>query len=256
MLRKFLLTTSLALAALAAAGCAADTVAELPTAAELYSQAKELAASADFDGADKKFDELVSTYPTSVYSQQAILDQIFLFHRRREYALAIDTANQFMQLYPDHAEVPYALYMKGVVYFRENRGLLDYIGKQDPSSRAQDLKRLSFEAFEELTQRFPESKYAPDAAKRMSYLINALARNEALIANFYYKQGAYLAVINRAKNILRQYPDSVAIEEALLLLERAYANIGADDAAADTRRILEANFGKYREDELPEDEDT
>ena len=239
-MKKFFVILTL----LALSGCA-STPEEPPTASELYTEATREAARANFIGAEEKFEELISTFPTSVYAQQAILDQIHLYHKRREYDLAIDTADQFISLYPDHEKVDYAMYMKGIIYFRGNRGILDHIGQQDSTSRSQELKRLSFDAFRELITQYPDSKYAPDSTERMKYLINALARNEIHTANYYLKQNAYLAVIGRAKEVLSSYPDSDSLEEALLLLEIAYRNLGANDAADDAKRLLELNFKKY-----------
>ena len=232
---------SLILFAAALAGCA-QTPEDPPTAAELYDEATELHNGAKYADADAKFDELASTFPTSSYTQQSLLDRVYYFLQRREYVKAIDSADRFVDLYPNHPQTPYAIYMKGVVYFRENRGLLDVIGQQDPSSRDTRLMQLSFEAFSEVVENYPDSRYAADAADRMRYLINALAKNEVHIADYYYKRGAFLAVVGRAENILRIYPDSTSTEAALILLSDAYGELGAAAAAEDARRLLEINF--------------
>lgn len=229
----------------------ASTPEEPPTAAELYAEADELTNRADYDAAGEKYGELISTYPTSVYSQQALVDQIYSNYRRQEYAKAIDSANQFLSSYPDHPRAAYAMYMKGVVYFRENRGFLDYIGQQDPSDRAPRLKRQSFEIFRDLAERYPDSKYAGDAITRMRYLINSLARGELKVAGYYYERGAYLAAVNRVQHMLTEYPDSSSLREALLLLADAYDQLLLCAAAADSRRLAEENFGVGAADNAP-----
>ena len=222
-------------------GCATAPE-EPPTAAELYAETNELTSEARYDAADEKYDELKSTYPTSPYTQQAILDQIHNFLSRREFALAISSADEFISLYPDHPQTPYALYMKGITYFREDRGILDRIGRQDPTKRDPQLMQLSYEAFQQLLNGYPDSKYAVDAADRMRYLVNSLARGEMHIANYYYRRGAYPSAINRAQKVLEIYPDSTSSEEAVTLLFLAYQNIGATAAADDMRRLLELNY--------------
>lgn len=236
------LTLSFLIFALAlASGCATapDTP---PSAAELYAEARSLANAADYENANNKYNELKSTYPTSPYAQQAVLEQIYGYLQRREFALAIAAADEFILLYPDHPQTPYAMYMKGTIYFRQDRGLLDKIGRQDPTERDSFLMRLSFEAYRELVDNYPDSEYTPDAVERMRYLINGLAKSEIHVATFYYEQGAYSAAIARAQNMLETYPDSTSNEDALVILMRAYEHIGAYGASQDAREVLEINF--------------
>lgn len=223
------------------AGCASAPE-ETPTAADLYNEATKLNNQANYIAADDKFSELSSTYPTSRYTQQAILDQLHSYHIRKKYSQAVDAANQFINLYPDHPQVPYAIYMKGIVYFREDRGFLDRFGKQDQSERDQSLLRASYEAFKKLVDDYPDSRFAADATNRMRYLVATMAAHEAHIADYYYRRGAHLAAISRAKQTLASYPDSPATERALEILLAAYQQIGAADGVANTRRLLEKNF--------------
>lgn len=222
-------------------GCATAPE-EVATAGELYTEAKDLEGAANYTGADEKYRELKSTYPTSPYTQQAILDQIYGYLNRREFALAVSAADEFISLYPDHPQTPYAMYMKGVIYFREDRGVLDKINKQDTSERDPQLMRLSYQAFRELLDTYPDSQYVPDATKRMRFLINGLARNEMHVAYYYFNRDAYVAAAGRAKNVLDIYPDSNSSEAALVLLLKVYQALEADAAAEDIRRILELNF--------------
>ena len=225
-----------------AAGCASTPEDETKTAAELYAEANDFKRAANYIAADAKFEELSSTYPTSRYAQQAILDQLHSFYRRKKYENAIDAANQFINLYPDNPNVPYAMYMKGIIHFREDRGFLDRIGEEDPSERDSSLMKLSYEAFEELITTFPESRFSPDATKRMRYLVNSLARYEIHVARYYHERGAYLATIARINTLLASYPDSDSTEAALVILLDAYKQLGSNEGVANTRRLLELNF--------------
>ena len=229
------------LAASALFGCAAP-VAEAPTAEELYAEGGKLHSRADYAGAAEKFEELISTYPTSPYSQQAVLDLAYSYHRRGQYDDAADEADRFLDQFPDNRHVAYALYLKGLAFFREDRGVLDFIGRQDPAARDPQEMRYAYETFTELMEEHPESPYAADAARRARYLINALARHDVLVGRYYFRRGAYLAAIGRAREVMRIYPDSLAVEDALVLLRDAYSALGAEDVSADARRLLELNY--------------
>lgn len=235
------LSATLALAAALLGGCATAPE-DIKSAAELYADATGHANAARYEQADDAYAQLKSTYPTSPYARQAVLDQLYGYLQRREHLLAVAAADEFLNLYPGSPHVPYALYMKGVVYFREDRGLMDRIGQQDPSSRSPDLMQHSYESFAALLANFPDSPYAEDAALRMRYLINALAKSELHIARYYHRRAAYPAAIGRLRDLLATYPDAAALPQALALLADSYSKIGAADAAADTQRLLEANF--------------
>jgi len=110
------------------------------------------------------------------------------------------------------------------------------------SERDQHSARESFEAFRELVERFPDSRYAPDARLRMTYIINSLAQSQVHIARHYLNRGAYVAAINRAQTAVTDFDGVPAAEEALSIMWRAYQALGMTDMANDTRRILEQNF--------------
>src|SRR5204862_22840 len=87
---------------------------------------------------------------------------------------------------------------KGIVNFNDNLGMFSFIARQDLSERDQKAAKESFEAFKELVNRFPESKYTPDARARMTYIVNSLAKYEVHVARYYYSRGAYVAAIGLA----------------------------------------------------------
>lgn len=199
-------------------------------------------ARADYERAREKYDELVATFPASAYSQQGILDLAYLHYRRGEYESAIDAADRFLDAYPDHDSVDYALYLKGLSYFQEDQNIIDRLGFQDPTERNPESMRQAFFVFKQLVERFPDGEYAEDTAQRMRYLINALSRGEMHIANYYYRRGAPLAAIGRARRVLDNYPDSAAAENALEILVLAYRFIGSEQEMDKARRMLELNF--------------
>ena len=110
--------------------------------------------------------------------------------------------DRFIRTYPNHPNVDYAYYLKGLVYFREDQGLFGYVYELDLSERDPKEMRESFAAFKELVAKFPDSRYAEDASARMRYLTNALGMYEVHVARYYYNRGAYVAAANRAQAAL------------------------------------------------------
>ncbi|MBM3396063.1 MAG: outer membrane protein assembly factor BamD, partial [Betaproteobacteria bacterium] len=98
-----------------------------------------------------------------------------------------------------------------------------------------------FEAFKEVVTRFPNSRYAGDAAARMTYIINSLAGGEVKIAQYYLRREAYVAAVNRATYVLENYPQSPAQEQALAIMVTAYDAMGLNDLGATAQRLLDMN---------------
>lgn len=208
----------------------------------IYAEAKEALDNGQYDLAIKRYEALEARFPYGRYSQQGQLEIAYAYYKQKEQTSAVAAAERFMKLHPNHPNVDYAYYLKGLAYFNEDDGLVARISRQDPTERDPKSARDAFDAFKDLAQRFPESKYTPDAVSRMKYLINALASHEVHVARWYIKRGAYVAAANRAQYALRNYPQAPAQEEALLIMIRAYNALGMSDLRDDAERILKKNF--------------
>src|SRR5712671_1679712 len=184
------------------------------TAERLYGEAKDLMSSKEWQKAIKYLEKLEARFPYGRYAQQAQLEVAFAYWKDGERASAIAAADRFIKLYPNHPNVDYAYYLKGLINFNELQGgPLSFLTTPDMTDRDPKASREAFEAFKEVVTRFPESKYAEDSASRMRYLVNALASHEVHVARYYMKRGAYLAAANRVQFAIRNYPQAPAIEE-------------------------------------------
>lgn len=209
---------------------------------KLYAEARDEASNNAFDKAISYYEKLEGRAAGTPLAQQAQLEKAYAQFKSNELAQALATLDRFMRLHPASPAYDYALYLKSLVNFNENMGLLALVGRQDLSERDQRAAKESFEALKELVTRFPNSKYAPDAKARMAYIVNSLAQYEIHVARYYFSRGAYVAAISRAQQALVDYDGSPAQEEALYILFRAYDALGMKELASDSRRILEKNY--------------
>jgi len=212
------------------------------SANKLYSEAKDAMAEGAFDKAIKLFEKLESRYPYGRYSQQAQLDIAYANYKQQEPAAAIAACDRFIKMHPNHPNVDYAYYLKGLVNFNEDLGLLGSISMQDLTERDPKAAKESFDSFKELVTRFPESRYTPDATARMNYLVNALSAHEVHVADYYMRRGAYVAAVNRAQAALKTYPDAPSNEEALFIVVKGYDALGMNDLRDDADRVMHKNF--------------
>ncbi len=235
-----------ALAAFLVAGCnlLPEVKEETATwsAEKIYSTAHDAMLEGNYTRAIKLFETLESRYPYGRYAQQAILEGAFANWRASEQAAATAACDRFIRTYPNHPNVDYAYFLKGLVYFREDQGLFGYVYELDLAERDPKQMRESFAAFKELVARFPQSRYAEDAKSRMRYLSNALGRYEVNVAKYYYGRGAYVAAANRAQAALINTPQTASNEEALDVLMKSYDKLGLKQLSDDSRTVLAKTF--------------
>ncbi len=211
-------------------------------AQKLYSEAKDSMNDGAWERAIKMFEKLEARYPYGRYAQQSQLEVAYAYYKSGEQVSAVAACDRFIKLHPNHANVDYAYYLKGLAYFNEDLGMLGTLANQDLSERDPKATREAFATFKELSQRFPDSKYTPDAQLRMRYLVNALANHEVHVARYYYKRGAYVAAANRAQATIKDFPQSPAVEEALFLLVQSYDALNMPELRKDAERVMRQNF--------------
>lgn len=212
------------------------------SAAKLYSEARDELSGGNYEKAIQYFEKLESRYPFGTYAQQAQMEIAYANYRLGDQAQALAAVDRFIKLHPNHPNVDYMYYLRGLINFSGNVGFLDFLTKQDPSERDPKATREAFDAFRQLAERFPDSVYTKDAIARMKYLVDAMAQYEVHVANYYYRRGAYLAAANRAQMVVSQYQKAPAVEEALFLMVRAYDAMGLTDLRDDAERVMRKNF--------------
>ncbi|MEX2164048.1 MAG: outer membrane protein assembly factor BamD [Sulfuricaulis sp.] len=227
-------------------GCAGIT--EDPTKKwsqeRFYREAREKMMDGAYEDAIKYFETLEARFPYGRYSEQAQLEIAYAYYKYDEPALAIAAADRFIRLHPTHPNVDYAYYLKGLVNFRGERGIVNWLlgSSDDLTDRDPKSARESYNAFREVVDRFPNSRYAKDAQQRMAYLYDAQAKYETQVARFYYERDLHVAAINRSKYALENYPRTPATEDALGIMALSYQKMGITQLYDDTLRILKKNF--------------
>jgi outer membrane protein assembly factor BamD len=209
---------------------------------KLYNEAKDEMAAGGYDKAIGFYEKLEGRAAGTPLAQQAQLDKAWAQYKTNEPIQAVATLDRFIKLHPASPALDYALYLKGLVNFNDNLGLFSSLAEQDLAERDPKQAKESFEAFRELAQRFPNSKYTPDARLRMAFIKNSLARSDVHVARFYLQRGAYVAAMNRAQAAVQEYRDVPAVEEALFILYQCYDKLGLEQLRNDTRRVLESTY--------------
>ena len=239
-MRILVLTTAATLLALLA-GCGDTPRQQVGNAERLYEMAKRASDNGNYRDAIAYYEQLEARFPFSNPARQGQLDLMYAYYKNREPESAIDQADQFIRENPAHPRVDYAYYIKGLVQFERNPNFLERWFNADLSERPPIDARKSFQAFQTILERFPNSQYAEDSRKRMVFLRNRLAAYEVYVAEYYLKRGAWVGAINRCKYAIENYDGSPQIQRALAIMAESYRKLGMDDLAADTEKVLKEN---------------
>ena len=234
------LTVTLLLSACAGDGKKDDT--DIWSEAKLYSEATDKLNDGDFTRCGKYFEKLEARFPFGPYSQQAQINAAYCHWKALEQAQALVAIDRFIKLHQGSPNIDYGYYLRGLITFNDDLGWLGKFTGQDLSERDPQAAKDAFESFKVVAERFPNSKYAPDALDRMRYIVNSLAEADVIVARYYFQRGAYLAAANRAQLVIRDYDRAPAVEEALYILYKSYQQLGMVDLSKDAARVFKLNF--------------
>lgn len=234
--------------ALLALGCSSPPRNESPddTAQRLYREAREDIEAGAYDRATKSLERVEGLAAGTLLAQQAQIDLAYVKWKAGERESALTTIDRFIKLNPSSPALDYAMYLRGIINFNDNLGLLGIFAGQKLSERDQRASRDAWQSFKQLVDQFPTSRYAPDARARMDYIVNSLAAYEVHVARYYLRRGAYLAAANRAQQTVTDFQQTPAIEEALYILVQAYDRLELTQLRDAADRVLRLNYPQSR----------
>lgn len=225
-------------------GCSKDDIEEDLESTELayYTSAQSSLRAGNYEGAIRKLQLLESRFPFGRYAEQAQLELIYAYYKSAQPEAARAAADRFIRLHPNHPNVDYAYYLRGMISFEQDRSFLANFIPMDPSKRDPGAARQSFDDFSQLIRRFPASEYTPDAQQKMKYLRNLLAASEINVARYYIKRGAYVAAVNRGRYVFENFQGSVAVPDALAIMIEGYQLLDMEELASQTLLVLSTNY--------------
>lgn len=212
---------------------------------ELYQQAQEDLDNSSYTSAISKLKALESRYPFGRYAEQAQLELIYAYYKNVEPEAARSSADRFIRLHPQHPNVDYAYYLKGLASFDQDRGIVARFLPLDLTKRDPGAARDSFNEFAQLTSRYPNSRYAPDAKARMIYLRNLLAAYEVHVAHYYLTRQAYVAAANRGRYVVENFQETPSVADGLAVMVEAYQRLQLNDLAASSLETLKLNYPEH-----------
>ncbi|MEZ5828307.1 MAG: outer membrane protein assembly factor BamD [Hyphomicrobiales bacterium] len=198
----------------------------------IYGQAEALIDKGDYKEAARQYEEVDINHPYSQEARRAIVMAAYAYYKAGDYDDAISAADRYLTLHPGTKESDLAQSIIGMSYYDR---ILD-------PKRDQTFARRSLQAYDTLLQRYPDSRYAPEAQNRVRILRDLLAANEMTIGRYYLRKNNFLAAINRFRTVVTEYQTTEQIEEALMRLTEAYMALGIVNEAQTAAAVLGHNF--------------
>lgn len=226
----------LLLSCLLLAGCSDDDeFADYPATPVdvLYNSGMNNLLSDDPDQAVKFFDEVERQHPYSPWATRAQLMSAYTLYLANKYDDAIENLDRFIQLHPGNKDLfEYAYYLKAMCYYEQISDV----------ERDQKMTSLALESLRAVVQRFPDSKYARDAALKIDLALDHLSGKHMAIGRYYQSQKEYLAAINRFRRVIESYQTTTQVPEALHRLVECYLALGIVQEAKSTAAVLGYNY--------------
>ncbi|MGB0987204.1 MAG: outer membrane protein assembly factor BamD [Pseudoalteromonas spongiae] len=244
-LSKRSLALALAISVLSACSSAPDEedIQRVPNKSPqaLYQDAKETLDSGLYVRAIELLSAIDSRYPFGPLSKQVQMDLIYAYYQSNNTEQATATIDRFIKLNPNHKDLDYMYYMRGLVNIKAHENAFQEYFGIDRADRDTKRTRIAYEDFATLVKNYPDSKYTNEAKKRMAWLLNKMARYELKVANYYYDREAYLAAANRCKYLVEHFSKSSYTKQALELMVKSYDKLGLSELKNNAQAVLDAN---------------
>lgn len=211
-------------------------------AQQLYEKAKTSMEAGNFSNAAATLSALDSRYPFGPLSHQVQLDLIYSYYKSGKTEETLATVDRFIRLNPNHSDIDYAFYMRGLTNMESDSNLFQELMNIDRADRDPAKSREAFNDFRRLIQQYPNSKYAADARKRMLHIKERLARYEIAIARFYMRREAFVAAANRGRYVIEHFPDSTQVQQALEIMVSSYDQLGLEELKQNAMKTLKLNY--------------
>jgi outer membrane protein assembly factor BamD len=219
-----------------------DLVLRSRSAQSLYEDAKEKMRLGNFNAATESLSAFDSRFPFGPLSHQVQLDLVYGYYKTGRSDEALATIDRFTRLNPNHSDVDYAIYMRGLTNMEADSNLFQELVGIDRSDRDPSNSRQAFNDFRRLIEKYPNSKYAADAQKRMLHIKSRLAKYEISIARYYMRREAYVAAANRGRYVIEHYPDTRHVQQALEIMVECYDQLQLDDLKNNAMKTLKLNY--------------
>jgi outer membrane protein assembly factor BamD len=199
---------------------------------EAYQEGMNSLEGGDVLFAAKKFSEAEILFPQSIWAPKSALMAAYSYYSQDYYGDAIAELERYIRVYPLDKNLDYAYYLLGTSYYEQI------------VSEKKDLQSISKakENFTIVVNKFPNTEYSLDAKFKIDLINEILASKEMYIGRYYFEKKKWIASINRFRNVVDNYDETIYAEEALHRLVEVYYVLGLEDESKKYAKLLGYNY--------------
>ena len=199
---------------------------------KLYEDAYQAFEKGDYFYAQKKFSEAELNFEVVELASKSAIMSSYCLYGINFYSQALESIESFIKKYPADKNIIYAHYLTAVIYFEQ---ISDEKKDIEPLIKAKE--KINF-----FLKTYPNNDYAIDLQFKKDLIINQLAAKELFVAKYYISTKKWIPAIKRLQNIVKNYDQTVFIEEALHRLVEINYHLGLESEAKRYANILGYNY--------------
>jgi outer membrane protein assembly factor BamD len=198
----------------------------------IYKKANRLLKEGEYSEAAAEFKDVDTLFPYSVKANEGQILAAYCHFLASNYQDVLREIEVFLRYHPSHELVPYAMYLKAMSLYME------------VSSAGRDSKAAleAKQAFVELINKFPNSRYHDDSLRRIVVLDDIIAAHEMIIGRFYQKNKNVLAAIGRYNFVISKLPSANYTPEAYYRIVECCSFAGLKEEAKEACEVLKLGY--------------
>ena len=182
--------------------------------------------------AAKKFNEAELLYPQSIWAPRAALMASYTYFSFLYYSDAVVELEKFLSKYKNHPRRDYAYYLLALSHYDQ---IVDETKDLNEILRAKKY-------FEIILQKYPNTEFAIDSEYKLELIEEILASKEMYLARYYVDREKWIPAINRFKKVVKDYDETIYVEEALHRLVELHYKVGLIEESKKYAVLLGYNY--------------
>ena len=199
---------------------------------KIYAEGIKLMNEGQFFVAAKKFAEAELIMPKFEQSAKASILVSYCYYKINFYDESEQNLETFISKYSADKHIEYAYYLSAIISYEQ---IVDE--KKDLGPLLNTKEKIEF-----FLEKYSESEYALDLKFKLGLVINQMAAKEMYIARHYINSKKWIPAINRLKNVVENFNQTIFIEEALYRLVEIYYTLGLEEEAQKVAYVLGYNY--------------
>ncbi|MDC3257494.1 outer membrane protein assembly factor BamD [Candidatus Pelagibacter sp.] len=197
-----------------------------------YKEGYEALEQADPYFAAKKFLEAELLFPQSDWAPRSALMASYSYYMQNYYAEAIANLERYLKTYPTDKNLSYAHYLIAMCYYETIED-----EKRDSAPLIKAKNKFNY-----VVKNYPDTDFTIDAKFKLGLIEDVLASKEMYLGRHYIKKGKWIAAINRFQTVIKEYDQTVFVEEALHRLVEINYKLGLLEESEMYANVLGYNY--------------